>query len=445
MARPIVLGNGELHVGINKYGEVHDFYYPYVGLENHAAGKSLRHKIGVWVEGKFSWIDDGSWDISFDYPHDSLIGYIRAHNAELNILLEFDDAVDSYQAAFLRNIHVVNQENREREVKLFLHQVFDISDIASNSDTVQYLPDSNAILHYRGHRAFLIGGVSTDNNVSFDQYTVGLFGIEGHAGTFKDAEDGQLSGNNVEHGRVDSTIGFTLKIAAFTSARVRYWVAVGKTPRETLVIDRRIREEGLLHRILITHKWWRVWLRPAQEFLPQIDEKYRRNFIKSLLIMKSHMDNRGAIIASTDTSMLNYARDAYAYSWPRDGAYVVWPLIRLGYKEEPLRFFEFCRHGLHANGYLMHKYQADGALGSSWHPYIQDGVIAPPIQEDETATVLFVFAQYYALHKDEKLLRDFYPTFIKPMANFLASYIDETTNLPKSSYDLWEEVFLTST
>lgn len=34
MARPIVLGNGEMHVGINKFGEVHDFYYPYVGQEN---------------------------------------------------------------------------------------------------------------------------------------------------------------------------------------------------------------------------------------------------------------------------------------------------------------------------------------------------------------------------------------------------------------------------
>ena len=31
------------------------------------------------------------------------------------------------------------------------------------------------------------------------------------------------------------------------------------------------------------------------------------------------------------------------------------------------------------------------------------------------------------------------------MANFLADYIDETTGLPRPSYDLWEEVFLTTT
>ena len=34
---------------------------------------------------------------------------------------------------------------------------------------------------------------------------------------------------------------------------------------------------------------------------------------------------------------------------------------------------------------------------------------------------------------------------VKPMAGFLAEYIDEKTSLPRPSYDLWEEVYLTST
>ena len=69
MARPIVLSNGELHVGLNKYGVVHDLYYPYVGFENHAAGTGLRHKIGVYVDGTISWTDDDTWEFSFQYPH----------------------------------------------------------------------------------------------------------------------------------------------------------------------------------------------------------------------------------------------------------------------------------------------------------------------------------------------------------------------------------------
>ena len=90
MARPVVLGNGELHVGINAYGLVHDFYYPYVGFENHSAGKNTRHRIGVWVDGIVSWLEDSSWDIQFSYPHEALIGHIIARNKKLDIILEFE-------------------------------------------------------------------------------------------------------------------------------------------------------------------------------------------------------------------------------------------------------------------------------------------------------------------------------------------------------------------
>jgi GH15 family glucan-1,4-alpha-glucosidase len=61
MARPVVLSNGQLFVGLDENALVHDFYYPYVGLENLTNARSLQHKIGVWVDGVFSWTDDGTW------------------------------------------------------------------------------------------------------------------------------------------------------------------------------------------------------------------------------------------------------------------------------------------------------------------------------------------------------------------------------------------------
>lgn len=95
MARPIVLSNGEFHVGLNNYGLVHDFYFPYVGLENHSAGESTRHKVGIWVDGAISWLDDDpGWQFSFRYPHHALIGHTVARNDRIGILLEFDDFVE---------------------------------------------------------------------------------------------------------------------------------------------------------------------------------------------------------------------------------------------------------------------------------------------------------------------------------------------------------------
>lgn len=443
MARPIVLSNGEMHVGINNFGLVHDFYFPYVGLENHSAGPDYRHRVGVWIDGRLRWLDDGSWEFEFSYPHAVLIGKTIATNHAMGVQLEFDDFVDAEQDAFMRSIHVINKHDEGREIRLFMHQAFNVGDSRSHTDTAQYLPDSEAILHYRGRRAFIVSGSYEDK--SFDQHAIGLFGIEGHEGTYRDAEDGELSCGNVEHGLVDSTIRFTMQVGAQSSARAQYWIAAGTSTRRALMVDKQVRENGVFSRMHATANWWSEWIKPARAASEKIDPKYRHLFLRSALIIKSQMDMRGAIMASTDSAMLNYSRDAYAYSWPRDGAYIVWPLIRMGYEDEARRFFDFCRDGLHPAGYLMHKYRADGALGSSWHPYVHDGVVAAPIQEDETALVLFVFSQFYHSNPSKSLLDKFYEPMVKPMADFMAGYIDETTGLPKPSYDLWEEVFLTTT
>lgn len=444
MGRPVVLSNGELHVGLNRFGLVHDLYFPYVGLENHCAGKDLRHKVGVWVDGRLSWLDDGDWNIESWTAEGALIGHTRAIHEKLQILIEFDDTVDAEMSVFLRNIHVVNLANIERDVRLFTHQAFAIGDSRSNTDTAQYLPDSNAVLHYRGRRAFVISGRSS-HQVPFDQHSIGLFGIEGREGTFRDADDGELSNATVEHGRVDSTLRFRLVMQPFDSRRVHYWIAAGTSTREALYVHKLIEDNGLDEYLHSTALWWHEWLTPARQASAKLEPTERRLFIHSALVVKSHIDKRGAVIASTDTTMLNYSRDAYAYCWPRDGAYALWPLIRLGYVSEPRRFFEFARRGLHQNGYLMHKYQADGALGSSWHPYVHGDVNAPPIQEDETALTLFMFGQFYDVQKDPKLLNEFYEGFVKKMADFLAGYLDDKTGLPRPSYDLWEENFMTFT
>lgn len=444
MARPIVLSNGELHVGLNNFGSVHDFYYPYVGLENHAAGKGLRHKLGVFVDGQISWTDtDGSWTFEFTYPDTALIGHTVARNERLGIILELDDTVDTDMSVFMRTIHVINTRSERRDIKLFAYQAFVIGDSRSHTDTAQYLPDSEAILHYRGRRAFVISG--SYNNTPFDQHAIGLFGSHEHQGTYMDAEDGELSGSNIEHGRVDSAIRFSITVEPHSSSRVYHWIAAGMSTREALYIHKQVQEQGVEARMKSTASWWHEWLQPVLQAAERLPVRFQDHFIESAMIVKSQMDKRGAIMASTDSSLLNYSKDGYAYSWPRDGANIVWPLIRLGYHQEAYRFFEFCQRGLHPSGYLMHKYRADGAVGSSWHPYVHGDVVAPPIQEDETALVVFVFVQFYQLSKDSSLIKDFYQSMIKPMANFMAEHIDETTGLPKPSYDLWEERFLINT
>jgi len=62
-----------------------------------------------------------------------------------------------------------------------------------------------------------------------------------------------------------------------------------------------------------------------------------------------------------------------------------------------------------------------------------------PIQEDETALVLWALWQHYEQFRDIEFIKPLYKSLIKHAADFLMNYRDTETGLPLPSYDLWEE------
>src|SRR4051812_44261436 len=120
MGRPVVLSNGQLFVGLDENGLVHDFYYPYVGLDNLTNARSEPHKIGVWVDGKFSWTDDGSWDITADFETQALVSKVTMHSKKLQVSLELHDFMDISYNAFIRRVNITNEADKERDVRIFM-------------------------------------------------------------------------------------------------------------------------------------------------------------------------------------------------------------------------------------------------------------------------------------------------------------------------------------
>lgn len=443
VGRPVVLSNGKLFVALNEDGLVHDFYYPYVGLENLTTARSISHKIGVWVDGQFRWTDDVSWRITIDFESEALVSSVSMHSPELEISLLFRDFVDQEHTAFIRHVEVINHAAAERDIRIFMHQVFEISR-DGRADTALYVPEGHHLLNYKGRKCLLIAGM-VDGKEDFDQFAVGNYEVEGKSGTFKDAEDGELSNNLVEHGGVDSVIRFRKVAAANASFVVDYWIAVASNHNEALDIHREIKGSSMTSRIEDTQSYFLEWLRPSLARIDHVPEPYKTAVKKSLLVMKAHCDSHGSILASGDSSIFNYGRDYYCYCWPRDAAYTLWPMIRLGLYAEARKFFDFARGTIHRDGYMLHKYQADRAIGSTWHALVQDGLPELAIQEDETACIVFMLWEYYEATNDRELLSQYYDSLVYPAATFMVNFIDETTGLPHASFDLWEEKFMTST
>jgi oligosaccharide amylase len=444
MARAVTIGNGSLLVGLDYRGQVRDLYFPHVGEANHVSGASgnFVHRIGVFVEGAMSWLDNDDWEITIGADPDTSIGNMVAINKKLAVTIKTRDAVHNEQNVFVRNFIIINNGTIEREIKLFLSQQFRIFE-SRRGDTAYFDPRVKAIVHYKGKATFLVN--ATINGKQFTEYNIGLFGIEGKEGTYMDAVDGVLEKNPIEHGSVDSVIGLIATIAPGKEAKAYYWVVCADTIPAVHNLDKYVIDEEPERLIATTEAYWTAWLEKEPRNLSILPPELITLYKRSLVIMRVHADNDGGIIASSDTDMLHHGRDTYSYVWPRDGAAIAEALDISGYHDVATKFFKFITDCLEPGGYLMHKYRTDGVLGSSWHPWMQNGVPHLPIQEDETASIVYALWQHYERCRDLEFIESLYNPFIEPAAKFMCEYIEPTTGLPQASYDLWEEKYGTST
>lgn len=442
MSRPIVLGNGSILVCLDDCGQVRDFYFPFVGSENHVGRRDV-HKIGVWVDDNFSWFSKDEWEFSLSYKKDTMVGEVKAKNSKLAVEIHFSDIVFHQKNIFLRSIKVKNNSPESRVIKIFFNQQFEISQ-TYYADTAYYHPILKSLIHYKGRRVFL-SSARDDKGEFFSEYAAGLFNIEGKEGTWRDAEDGILSKNPIEHGAVDSVSGLTFNIEGGGEKNGYYWICAGETFAETEKLHSHLLSKGESNIIESTSSYWNEWINKCNFSFYNLSEEVEDIFKRSLFIIKTHCDKRGGILASGDTAQFQYGRDTYSYVWPRDGVFIALAMDKAGYSDISKRFYEFCSEILTKYGYVLHKYQPDKSLGSSWHPWIRDGRPQLAIQEDETALLLFGLWEHYQYSGDIEFIKKVYKDFIKKAAEFLVIYREKNTRLPYASYGLWEEQYAIST
>jgi len=434
-------------VCLDSFGFVRDLYFPYVGLENHVSGN--KHRIGVMVNGHFSWLNDGHWQINLGYKPGTMVGYLVCKNPELQISLVMEDVVYNESTVFIRQIDLYNHASEIAEVKIFFHQIFQIQE-NKKRNTAFYDPTHNAVVHYKGRRVFIVNG-RTQAGERLDDFTVGAYQFEGKEGSFRDAEDGHLTKNGVEHGSVDSVVRFQLQIEPKLKQSVYYWISAGKTLAEAYELNDMVLTKTPQGMIASTEQFWHAWLHKNDLDISLLTEDQQKLYETSLLVLRAHTDNRGSIIASADSAMIEYGKDDYAYMWPRDAAHISSVLDQAGYSEVTAEFFKFCQAVLHPDGYLHHRFNSDQSLGSTWHSnlsqreWMKDKILQLPIQEDETAGVLFSLWVHYVESKNLEFIEELYKPFIEKMADFLVGFRNQETGLPLPSYDLWEEKIGVST
>ena len=438
MPRDIPLTNGRLYVNFDAGYAMRDIYFPCCATENHSEGHPFR--FGIWADGSFSWMGQ-EWDPRPDYRWESMVSHVIAENPALGIRLHAADAIDYVEDLFIKKLDIFNLSDRKKEVRVLFHQDFHINE-TTGSDTAYYDPDEKAVIHYKQDRYFLVCG-SGNGIPGLYQFTAGIKEFRNLEGAWKDAEDGALAGNTIAQGSVDSVVSFRVEIPPGEKGTVFFWITAGADYESASRLGRLIIEKGPEFFIDRTDRYWRAWVNNEHWPLDRLPPRLANLFKRSLLIIRTNVDNEGAILAAMDFDMLSFGRDTYGYMWPRDAAFTSYALDKAGFAFISRRFFQFCRQimlrGKERGGYFLPKYMSDGSIGSSWHPWVERGERRLPIQEDSTGLVLWALWKHYEYFRDVEFASDMYESVVTRCADFMVSYIDPVLGLPRPSYDLWEE------
>ena len=437
MPRSLVIGNGNILVNLDKKGLVHDFYFPYVGMEDQTTFGHY-HRVGIFEEDTkaFSWLTEKHWEATDRYIPETLVGETILKSDLWQMEIRSIDFVHPIENVLCRMITIKNFLPKSRKIRMFFNFDFHIYGVKGN-DTVYYSPKSNNLIFYKYNRYFLIDAKGPQGGM--DQFATGKSEYRGLEGTWRDAEDGVLSGHAIEQGSVDATLGLHFEIPAKQESTLCVWVCAGENFDQVQHINGKVGSNGMDEFLNYTKNYWRGWVNKQNLNFTGVAPEMVNLFKQSLLIIRSQIDNRGAILAANDSDIMKFNKDSYSYMWPRDGSFIAKTLDDTGYGEITRRFFQFCQKIQTKQGYLLHKYNPDGSLGSSWHPWLYQGEYQVPLQEDETALPIFALKNHYQRTHDIEFVQTMYDKFILKAAEFLCSYKDEKTGLPLPSYDLWEE------
>ena len=263
--------------------------------------------------------------------------------------------------------------NEQRDDQAFPSPRLRICTAAAIADTAMFDPDV-AQHHSLQGEALFPDQRRDGGDAGVDEYTCGRSGIGGAEGTWRDAEDGELSmdADRAGGGRLDDRHPGRPRAARHRDRY--YWICAGKRYGEVRELDRlrARRDAGARHRAHGVATGTRGSTNRAT--ISAICRKRSSICIGARCWSSAtQCDATARIVAANDSDIEWGHNDHYSYMWPRDGAFVCDAMDRAGFPEITRRFLQFAHDKISNDGYFLHKYNPDGSLASSWHPWVRDG------------------------------------------------------------------------
>jgi oligosaccharide amylase len=414
-------GNGRVLLTVNEGGEWNDLFFPYPGEFQH-----LREaRLGVFDldAHQFAWLRPGgpfevrqNPECSTSVPETVFTG--------MGLEVRVQEHVHPNHDLLIRVLRL--RAPLGRRIRLFAYHSFKIEE-SMFQETAYVDPELHSVVHYKRSYYFELFSEPGFNHAVCGEHT-----LKGLRGTYVDAEDGFLEGRTISHGAADSVLQWDLVGRGAETVPVRLFVAVGRSLEDVRRLREYVRSGDPQRFEREAQAFWGTWLarHPARP-TPGLDERARRLYQTSVLVLRHISGQNGSVVASPDTTSLVVGGDTYNYCWWRDGGYISKAMDEAGLYDNAHRFLKFAAQCQRPDGSFLHRHFPDGTVGSTWHP-------PPFLQVDQTGTVVAAVWHHFKLRGDLDVLLDHWP-MVKSAADFLLKFRDLPTGLPRPSFDLWEE------
>lgn len=414
------VGNKSLRISLNAKGLVDGVYSLNSSDQNHV-DKGAVHNIGVFIDGQISWLGSSDWEIVVTLKP-GFICETNYVNQKLALSIKIESFVPAAKNIFIRNLEIKStRQNDDRTISLFLHQAFSIGNLTNIHDFANYSPSDNLIIHANYNSYFGVSAKDKDGR-NFSEHTLGEHGVRGLIGTFVDAEDNQLTGNNQQIGKTDSVVKLDLKLTGQTPVKACYQLLFDQSLYSLIKSNDNLNKAStdvLLKNQLAEYN---AWLENIDKISDKVPSSLKTQFLKAVKEIKFNELASGAFI--TDFNQ-NYN---YFVSGTKDSAQAVWALTRMGFTKEPLAYFDYIKKQLKSGKILLPFYYGSGKENLDSIQFDRNGQIS--INLEAIALTLFSFAQYYFIHSSKTVLKLYFQDLVKPLTKTLRANIDQDIYLP---------------
>ena len=417
-----IIGNNKIRAGLTKKGELIRLFYPNIDFTQFID----EFKVGVKInDSNLIHLEEDINNVYEQYySEDTNILNTEIENTYFNLeILQTDCAPTNLENVLIRRYILLNKNTIPLDIKFLIHsklltnQNNEVASRIVKDGLIQYTHDYNFAIF--SNQEIMTHKLNDVDNVIESAY-------------LEDKDYIGMSNNAAIMYKIKTLLpGERIEIPIYI------YINDNNEKYRNIEIEKeidRISKVDYNSEILKTKKYWRKYVKEHSKIeFGETNYEYRiKNIYNRTILLYPLLYNpkTGGIAAAMEVDENKTRCGRYAYSWPRDAAFITTALDLLNMNKETEKFYKnFCKNTQNRNGMWEQRFYTDGRLASSWG-----------YQIDETASVIYGVYNHYLNTKDLKFIKDNFK-MLEKATKYLEQYMDKilkNEKLDRTSYDLWE-------